>query len=583
MRARYLAILERGPGAESGPRAALRRACRQRRDLDTAVDAAGFGLVVAAGTPAIRLTNDRGAIVGTLFSDRSATRLTRLEGRQEELIGSSRGEALAQGFWGQYVALIREDGGRVSIVRAPLGSLPCLMTRCGNAILVASDLAMLELAGWTADGIAWDQVVRHLMARDLHRTRTCLAGVDELRGGERLTVLGPEMEIEPVWSPWRYAGGRYRPADRNQAASQVRKAVLTAVRAGSADARNPLLMLSGGLDSSIVAMAMKRLERPFTGLNIVGRDPIGDERTHARRVAGAAGIRLLEAFWNIDGVDVTRSAAAHMVRPARSFTQETDRLIAAAAAEVGADLLLDGSGGDDVFCSLQSVTPVIDAWSQGAAPAALAAAREIARLTQASLPVVALRAMRRASLRGPGYRWPCDTTLLAGTAVHGAGDAADHPWLAAPRIALPGTAGHIALLVTAQCWAEGFDPRAPLAHASPLATQPVAEACLGVPSWWWFRDGRNRAVAREAFAACLPSAIVQRRSKGSPDGFVAELFENNRQTIRAMLLEGRLQAQGILDRGAAERVLADPRPALGLGYRRVMRLVDAEAWVASWA
>jgi asparagine synthase (glutamine-hydrolysing) len=80
----------------------------------------------------------------------------------------------------------------------------------------------------------------------------------------------------------------------------------------------------------------------------------------------------------------------------------------------------------------------------------------------------------------------------------------------------------------------------------------------------------------------LPDETLKRSSKGSPDSFVAELFELNRPMLRAMLLDGRLRAEGILDAQAVEQVLADPRPAVGADYRRIMRLADVEAWAANW-
>ncbi|MFN6985544.1 MAG: asparagine synthase-related protein [Rhizobium oryzihabitans] len=137
------------------------------------------------------------------------------------------------------------------------------------------------------------------------------------------------------------------------------------------------------------------------------------------------------------------------------------------------------------------------------------------------------------------------------------------------------------MVVAAQSWAEVGEPRA-LASASPLVAQPVVEACLRVPSWWWFAEGRNRAIAREACEGMLPDETLKRSSKGSPDSFVAELFELNRPMLRAMLLDGRLRAEGILDAQAVEQVLADPRPAVGADYRRIMRLADVEAWAANW-
>src|SRR3546814_8247035 len=84
--------------------------------------------------------------------------------------------------------------------------------------------------------------------------------------------------------------------------------------------------------------------------------------------------------------------------------------------------------------------------------------------------------------------------------------AADHPWLVPPKGALAGSAAHIALLAAAESVTRSRDARVARADISPLIAQPVAEACLRVPSWLWTRDGHNRAIARDAFRAALPPA-----------------------------------------------------------------------------
>jgi asparagine synthase (glutamine-hydrolysing) len=103
-----------------------------------------------------------------------------------------------------------------------------------------------------------------------------------------------------------------------------------------------------------------------------------------------------------------------------------------------------------------------------------------------------------------------------------------------------------------------------------------------VPSWLWFEHGRNRAIARRAFADDLPADILQRRSKGTPDSFVAEIFETHRTALRRMLADGVLAKHGMIDLAAAFRVLDDPRPVHGDAFRRVLQFADVEAWARAW-
>ncbi|MFD2134618.1 hypothetical protein ACFSLT_04130 [Novosphingobium resinovorum] len=47
-----------------------------------------------------------------------------------------------------------------------------------------------------------------------------------------------------------------------------------------------------------------------------------------------------------------------------------------------------------------------------------------------------------------------------------------------------------------------------------------------MPSWQWRHGGRDRAVAREAFATALPAQITARRSKGAPIRSATPLSES---------------------------------------------------------
>lgn len=133
--------------------------------------------------------------------------------------------------------------------------------------------------------------------------------------------------------------------------------------------------------------------------------------------------------------------------------------------------------------------------------------------------------------------------------------------------------------MSAQNVVEGFDVEDSLPTLSPLIAQPLVETCLQVPSWYWFAERPNPAIARRGFAGLLPREIVERRSKGSPDSFIIEIHDAHRPLIRSMLLDGVLASRGLLDTAVLARVLDHRGPVTGHGFFRIMRLVDVEAWV----
>jgi asparagine synthase (glutamine-hydrolysing) len=157
-----------------------------------------------------------------------------------------------------------------------------------------------------------------------------------------------------------------------------------------------------------------------------------------------------------------------------------------------------------------------------------------------------------------------------------------HPWLDTPVGALPGKAVHISSILRVQPNLEASRGYY-LPVFSPLMSQPIVECCLEIPSWEWRAGGRDRALARSAFAADLPQSILNRRVKGTPSRFAARLLDHFRGAIRERLLGGRLAANRIIDAVAVEQVLAGECPVHDLERVRILEFVNAEAWIDHWA
>jgi asparagine synthase (glutamine-hydrolysing) len=113
-------------------------------------------------------------------------------------------------------------------------------------------------------------------------------------------------------------------------------------------------------------------------------------------------------------------------------------------------------------------------------------------------------------------------------------------------------------------------------------SQPVIETCLAIPSWEWRTGGRDRSLARRAFARDLPPAVLDRRVKGTPSRFAAKLLDHFRQPIRERLLGGRLAEHQLIDAIALEQALRGDGPVPDLERVRILELVNAEAWIEHW-
>lgn len=180
-------------------------------------------------------------------------------------------------------------------------------------------------------------------------------------------------------------------------------------------------------------------------------------------------------------------------------------------------------------------------------------------------------------LRQQRTAWKEDRTLL--NPAHVSTVSEHHPWMDASPDALPGDREKIHDLIGTQQFRDVTLRGVEHSTHFPLLSQPVMEACLKVPTWMWIADGRNRAVARQAFADRLPRGILDRRSKGSYMGYMAAIYTSNKLKMHEFLEEGRLCAHDLLDRSALASFFAKDLAPRDLSFLRIFDLCAAENWV----
>lgn len=544
----------------------------------------GPRVLVATTGPAPLKCGEHGLILGTMFARGVNRASTGLVGEEVNRIVASRGHHLIHAYWGPYVAVLDDPAGRLEIIRAPWGDLPCYRHDTEAAIYLASDVGLIcDLTGYRPR-IAWHEVLAQLIAMPIQTSRTCLTGIGALPGGDRLSVDQDGLRQDNLWSPWTFAATACRATDPRQAADMLRETALTCIDARASQFDNIMLTLSGGLDSSIVAACLSRAGHRFSAVTLVTRDAAGDERHFARQVTSALGADLAEAFRDVSRINVDQSGASGRPYPCvKGFLLESNRLIGEAADKTGAQAVFTGGGGDTIFCSLQSGAPAADRLLvEGLGSGFMRSLRDMSSFAGASVPAVMRDAFRRAWSRQQAVRREQNLGLLSQHAQDMARTSPAHPWLPVPEDILPGKAIHAWGLAPYKTYVENLEPRSVRPVIAPLLSQPLVEACLTIPSWMWFEDGLNRVAARHAFAGMLPDPILKRRTKGTPDCFSIQILEAHRPAIRALLAEGEMARQGLIDLPGLLRILDDPSPVRDARYERILDILDMEVWARSW-
>lgn len=476
--------------------------------------------------------------------------------------------------WGNY-ALFFASPDRFLAYREPSASVP--VYRCGGEgqTIFVSDAEIAAGLGLLEQPEIDRTFLLHWLQFPFLRTeRTGLKGVTELQPGMALErSCTARWSERAVWHPSMFVQAGTAMGDPFDAARLVRQTASTIVAAQIPEA--PIaLRLSGGLDSSIIAACLAGAGRSFQCINFATRSADGDERDYARDVADRLGLQLVELSEpsNASLELPCRRSFRPLVNP---LLEPFERVMAQAADPLGASLLIDGGGGDNLFCSLTSAAPVLDALASGSLGKAATAVTDIAARAECTLWDVLTAAGRRLVKRR--RLWKEDRSFLVPTATLTACE--PHPWLCNLHCP-PGKREHVEALVHIQHFLDRTSSSKELLH--PLLAQPLLELCLRIPSWLWVSGGRDRAIARDAFEPLLPSSVVRRRSKGSLQGMLYRSFAALRVEMRELLLGGELACRGIIDLEAIKRALEGDEWMNDMVQLRISEMVALELWLRSW-
>jgi asparagine synthase (glutamine-hydrolysing) len=492
---------------------------------------------------------------------------------------SSRGELAKHAInelWGEYL-LIHVPGGdqdATVVMRDPSGGVDCVYSLRGG--FVTSDISIATHAHLYTKEIDWDLIRNNLIYPHLKTGRTGLVGLSELLPGCRLDIRGDGTTIEEVWTPWDFVAPQRRHRDRREAQADVRRAVASTVHRWAETDKSLLLELSGGLDSSIIAACLQDTHARVECCNLVTPVPGADERHYAMLMADVLRAELHIETLGFENAHFDFPSPPHAVAPSTWFLQHaSNELKEAIGRRLGVNSFFSGGGGDTVFCYTRTAAPAADAFRERGM-AGIAAISDLAELHQCTVWKAGRLALRKL-FAPPRPPRKADRSFLAATSAQNM--LVPHPWFAAPDGSLPGDRERIFDLAGTQVFRDGLARGAKWHLRMPLLSQPVVEACLKVPSWMWIAEGRNRAVARDAFADVLPPDILHRRSKGTFMNYSGAIYRQNKSRLREYLLTGRLEGHGLLDSDSLRRFFDHDLATRDDRFMRIFDLCAAENWI----
>lgn len=512
------------------------------------------------------------------------------------------------------VALWDVDARRLTLARDRAGEKPLFVAESDYGFAFASEPAALLALPWIARDPDAAALARYLVHGFFAGDETGFAAIRALPPAHVLELDAGGERRTRYWRPWDSLGERRAAPSETEAIADTRDGLARAV-AMRVPGEVPFgVFLSGGVDSSVVAVLAARAHATrFPTFSLRLPDRGYDESAYARTVAEQIGSDHHELTLDAAaGEEALETYAANMDMPLGDPSVLPTWALARLAAQ-HVPVVLTGEGGDELFAGYP--TYLGHRWANVAAalPAPLRAAIlavvrrtrprhhhvTIAHMLERFLESATLDPFERhvrwfgtasapeaLALLAPGLREAVGERepLAHLDRLRGALANSDASWrLDGPDLALYQLldfelylAGDLLAKVDRATMAHGLESRAPfLAHA-------LIESALALPASLKLRGKTGKWVLKEAARELLPPAVRTRRKQGFSPPFSAWARGSLRALVESRLAPDRIARAGVLDAQAVRDVLhAHVAGRVDRG-RTLWTLLSLQMWAEKW-
>ncbi|MCA9025111.1 MAG: asparagine synthase (glutamine-hydrolyzing) [Planctomycetaceae bacterium] len=244
-----------------------------------------------------------------------------------------------------------ENERRLMLSRDRVGKKPLFYTECDGRLLFASEMQGLLAIPEVSRDLDITAVDDYLNFGYIPAPKTIFENVFKLPPAHSLTLEldeygGHKQRIERYW---RLDYGPKLTLDRQEAREALEEKLLEATRLRMISDVPLGVLLSGGLDSSVIAALMSRLsDRPIKTFSIGFNDSVYNELPYARKVAEHCGTDHHELVVEPQGLEILPKLVRHYGEPFADSSAIATYHVARLTRE-HVTVALNGDGGDECF------------------------------------------------------------------------------------------------------------------------------------------------------------------------------------------------------------------------------------------
>jgi asparagine synthase (glutamine-hydrolysing) len=436
------------------------------------------------------------------------------------------------------VVVVDRERARAVAIRDHAGAQPLFYAAdATGGIILGSDIGEVAARAGKAVPDLSEQFLAHALVGDFsNQLLTPYLGVQRVPPGHLLSWGIGDRPLTPrAWWSAPEVDPELAEAPFDELAQSLGSLLAVAVRDRVAAGHRVGAQLTGGLDSSAVCALAASTQPEATAALLGLRSYFADPSEHGRNarleapyldaVVGRYGLRhsMVMDSGELTGSSLSHhgagSAYPHSLAPFPHTLPAAWLRLNEAMATDGVQLALSGWGGDQLASYsgsghaaglLMNRRFVAFRRALTSAPARGGGYRGFLRQEVASY-LVAERRERRAigdlaAMCDPGFVARTGLRDLRGGMRRGPSPEVNR------RRMLDG--GYLGKRIELDQWAAADHG---VSYTYPLLDRRVVEWCLRVPATAWVRDGRGRALFREAMRPRLPSIVVDRSGKNAPD------------------------------------------------------------------